>query len=395
MRDMMNRTIIHIDMDAFFASVEQHDNPSLRGRPVAVGAAGDERGVVAAASYEAREYGVRSAMPSSEAARRCPELEFVKPRRARYQAVSASVFMIFDRYTPYVEPLSIDEAFLDVTGAQRMFGDGEAIAEKIRSDIRRETGLTASAGVAANKFLAKLASDMNKPDGVTVVPRARAELMAFLRPLSTGRIWGVGAVMEQRLQAAGLVTIGDVQDCRLSDLESIAGRHAASFLKQLAFGDDERPVEVKSADKSISREHTFSRDMTDMMKVEGMLKQLTMDVGRRLRQVGLYAGVAKVKLRWQGFKTVTRQVQLDEAVCDDFSLREAALRLLKKAPMEGPIRLIGFGVSDLQPKPVKQLQLFDMGGGDHEKRERLSRSVDALRERFSDAFSDGEMSGEE
>jgi len=380
----MIRTILHIDMDAYYASVEQRDQPALRGQPVVVGAAPDARGVVAAASYEARAYGIRSAMPSREAARRCPHAIFVSPRHAHYAAVSREIFAIFGRYTPEVEPLSIDEAFLDVTGVRKLFGEGPEIAERIRADLRRELGLTASAGVAPNKFLAKLASEMHKPDGLTVVPTAPLEIKAFLASLPVGRIWGVGPVLEQKLQAVGMLTIGDLQGASTGRLDAVAGRHVADHLRKLAMGEDLRAVETVTADKSLSREHTFSRDVRDAAILERTLAQLVRDVGQRLRAAGLYAGGVRIKIRWQGFRTITRQSQLDPPCCDASNLRDAALRLFRAEPLRQPVRLLGFGVQDLQAHPTQQLQLFAQDEGQRARRERLSQTVDALRQRYGE-----------
>ncbi|HAS83881.1 MAG TPA: DNA polymerase IV, partial [Verrucomicrobia bacterium] len=223
----MDRVILHVDMDAFFASVEQLDNPGLRGLPVVVGSPAEQRGVVAAASYAARRFGIHSAMPMGEAVRRCPGLVIITPRRERYQEISNAVFGIFERFTPEVEPLSIDEAFLDVSGAQALFGGGEDIAQAIRRMIREEIGLTASVGVATNKFLAKIASDMHKPDGLTLVPSTREGILTFLSPLPVGRIWGVGVVLQRRLNEAGFMTIGDLQRTTLPVLDAVVGRHTA------------------------------------------------------------------------------------------------------------------------------------------------------------------------
>ncbi|MFU8780824.1 MAG: DNA polymerase IV [Kiritimatiellia bacterium] len=378
------RTILHVDMDAFFAAVEQRENPALRGKPVVVGAAGDARGVVAAASYEARKYGIHSAMPSREAFRLCPDAVFVSPRHAFYTAVSRDVFAIFERYTPEVEPLSIDEAFLDVSGSLQLFGAGAEIAEKIRSDIWHETGLTASAGVAPNKFLAKIASEMHKPDGLTVVPVAPLEIQAFLAPLSVGRIWGVGPVLESKLRAAGLRTIGDLQFAAPEKLETVCGKHTADHLRKLAFGEDTRPVETANEEKSISREHTFGKDVRDPVVLVRTLGKLVADVGQRLRSAGYYAGTARIKIRWQGFRTNTRQCVLDPPCCDDFQLRAAAQRLLQAETLRNPVRLIGFGVQDLQTQPSPQLRLFDAMPEGGARKEKLSRTMDQLRARFGD-----------
>jgi len=378
----MDRVILHVDMDAFFASVEQLDHPALRGRPVVVGAPADQRGVVAAASYEARRFGIHSAMPSGEAVRRCPEAVFMPPRMARYQEVSGVVFAIFDRFTPLVEPLSIDEAFLDVTGSQTLFGSGEDMAQAIRRTIREETGLTASVGVASNKYLAKLASDMNKPDGLMVVPRSREKIIAFLAPLPVGRIWGVGTVLQKQLNGAGIMTIGDLQRCALPVLEQVAGRHTAEHLMRLAFGEDARELEMEREEKSISKEHTFNRDVREAERLERTLLGLAEEVGARLREKGRYAGTARLKLRWRNFKTITRQRTLEAPCCDDFSLRAAALALLRAEGVNQAVRLIGFGVSDLQERPVAQLSLFGGDDAAREKRERLCHAVDSLRKRF-------------
>lgn len=386
----MERVILHVDMDAFFASVEQLDHPELRNRPVVVGSPADQRGVVAAASYEARAFGVHSAMPSREAAQRCPQAVFVAPRRQRYQEVSSALFSLFDRITPLVEPLSIDEAFLDVSGAQSLLGSGESIAVRIREMIHDEMGLTASVGVAGNKFLAKLASDMNKPDGITVVPSSREAIIAFLAPLPIERIWGVGVVLKQRLNASGFYRIADLQKSTLRSLEPVVGLHTAEHLLQLACGEDSRELQMAQDEKSLSREHTFSRDVNDAKLLERRLLALVEEVGMRLRKKERYAGVVRLKLRWKNFRTITRQQSMTMPCCDDLSLRQAALSLLRTALGEtrAAVRLIGFGVSDLQTKPVEQLSLFDdMDATNRTKQERLSACVDQLRQRFgSDAL---------
>lgn len=381
----MSRLILHVDMDAFFASVEQLDHPEWRGRPVVVGAAPDQRGVVAAASYEARRFGIHSAMPSQEAGRRCPHAIFTPPRRERYEAMSQRVFEIFTRFTPWVEPLSIDEAFLDVSGSQGLWGDGPAIATEIRRCIRTETGLTASVGIARNKFLAKLASDLDKPDGTTVVPDQHDAMIAFLEPLPVEHIWGVGSVLQQRLNQAGMVTIGDLQRCHPATLEAMVGRHTARHLLQLAMGEDTREVSTEHEEKSISNEHTFNKDVLDAERLEKTLLGLVAKVGRRLREKQRYAGTVHLKLRWKNFKTITRQRKVDPPCCDDFSLRSLALSLLHNEGIHQAVRLIGFGVSDLKERPTEQLSLFSEPSEDLDKRERLSRTVDRLQQRFGKA----------
>lgn len=379
----MDRVILHVDMDAFFASVEQVDDPSLQGKPVVVGAPADQRGVVAAASYAARQFGIHSAMPSREAARRCPKAIFLPPRMPRYKAASQQIFEIFERFTPLVEVLSVDEAFLDVTGSKALFGSGVEIADAIRRTIRNETGLTASVGVAPNKFLAKLASDMDKPDGCTLVPFARDAIVEFLAPLPISRVWGVGAVTQQRLEAAGIQTIGDVQRVAQQILVGVVGEHSAGHLMLLAYGEDAREIEPDQVEKSISKEHTFAKDVKRREPLERTLLALVDEVGTRLRDKERYAGVIRLKLRWQGFKTITRQRQLRPPCCDAFSLRNAAMALLAHEAITLPVRLIGVGVSGLCDRPPAQLGLFEdttMPG--REKKEVLSRSVDRLRAKY-------------
>lgn len=384
--DPIRPVILHVDMDAFFASIEQHDHPELRGRPVVVGPPPDRRGVVAAASYEARRFGIHSAMPSRLAYRKCPQAVFVPHNGARYREVSEQIMTIFESYTPLVQPLSIDEAFLDVTGAQRLFGDGMAIAEKIRGDIRRRTGLTASVGVAPNLFLAKLASDMNKPDGVTQVPSERAAIEAFLAPLPIGRMWGVGKVTQKKLLSLGITTIGALQQADPKRLEQAVGPGAAAAFIRLARGVDERGIVLETRDKSISNEVTFGEDVLEREIIEATLKRLSEKVGVRMRRAGYYAATAHLKLRWSDFSTITRQLRLPQPCQDDITLREAGLQLLADNLQERPVRLIGFGVSGFSGTDhtdAGQLDLFDLPDTAlYEKRTRLSRAADQIRSTF-------------
>jgi DNA polymerase-4 len=368
-------------MDAFYASVEVRDRPELKGKPVVVGAGPNERGVVSAASYEARKFGIHSAMPSREAGRRCPHAVFIRPDMERYSKASKQVFKILERFTPLIEPLSIDEAFLDVTGALGLFGSAVDIAKKIRAAIHDEVKLTASVGVAPNKFLAKIASDMNKPDGLTVVPTDRDGIRRFLRPLPVDRLWGVGKVTKALLDKANLRTIGDIQDTSLEHLASFAGLETARHFKQLADGEDDRPVETESEEKSISRENTFSEDCSDPGIVRTTLLELVDDVGSQLREAAKFAGVAQIKIRWKGFETITRQKTLSTPVCDDLALRAVALELFNKVKLVKPVRLIGFGVTNLADKRDQQMTLFDASSGDRSKQERLSRAVDNIRKK--------------
>ena len=376
----MARVILHVDMDAFYASIEQRDRPELRGKPVIVGSPPTQRGVVAAASYEARRFGVHSAMPSRTAGKLCPQGVFVPPDMRRYVRVSRQIFAILERFTPLLEPLSLDEAFLDVTGAQRLFGDGPAIARKIKDAIRSETGLTASAGVAPNKFLAKIASDLHKPDGLTVVPNDLTGIQAFLAPLPVGRLWGVGPVLRTRLEAGGLATIGDLQQRSLEDLARLIGQNQAEYLKALAEGRDDRPVEPEREEKSVSREHTFLHDVKDRDELEQVLAGLVDDVGRSLRRLGKLANGVQIKLRWQGFETITRQKKLPAPAADNFGLLAAAQELFVREKLIKPVRLIGFGVHGLIAAAARPRDLFeDPALG---KRERVSQAVDAIREQF-------------
>lgn len=382
MSEPEEKIILHADMDAFFASVEQRDNPTLRGKPVIVGARPDERGVVAAASYEARVYGVHSAMSSYEAGRRCPHAVYLPPNHARYEAVSREIHAIFESFTPLVESVSIDEAFLDVTGSIRLFGPAPRLAAQLKQKVRRETGLTVSVGVASNKFLAKVASGLNKPDGLTVVPRTRDGIRAFLAPLPVGRIWGVGQVTGHNLEAAGFTTIGRLQTATIERLGPIVGRHAAAHLLRLAWGMDDRDVELDREEQSLSREHTFPTDCRDPETVRQVLFELVEDVGRRLRAAGKHASLARLKLRRADFKTITRQRSFGIPVCDDMTLRGAAEGLLRAAAFEGPIRLVGFGVGRLRANPPQQLGFFDGPEASRDRREQLSRAVDRIRDRL-------------
>jgi len=369
-------------MDAFFAAVEQRDHPEWRGKPVIVGAPPDQRGVVSTCSYEARAFGVHSAMPSREAYRRCPQGIFVSTGMARYEEASQQVFAVFERFSPLVEPVSIDEAFIDVTGARTLFGDGRTIAEKIRATIFSEVRLTASVGVAHNKFLAKLASEKAKPDGLFVVPEGRDAVVKFLAGLKVAALWGVGKVTGESLERAGFRTVADIQKADPAYLARLLGESLSAHLLALAFGEDTRDVETLFEEKSLSREHTFPEDCKDRETVREALKGLADEVGRRVRAHGHYATVGRLKLRWADFRTITRQAPFETAVCDDFSFRAMALRLFDAERLVQPVRLIGFGVSGFSAGRSEQLSLFDTSPEAREKRERLCRTVDALREKL-------------
>ncbi len=348
------RQILHIDMDAFFASVEQLDDPGLRGKPVLVGGA-SRRGVVAAASYEAREFGARSAMPMAEALRRCPLAIVVPPRRERYQEASEQVFAIFARYTPLVEGLSIDEAFLDVTGSRSLFGDGEAIARAIKADVKRETGLTASAGVAPCKFAAKIASDMDKPDGLTL---AGDDVAAFLAPLPVERMWGVGPKTAPQLRRLGYATLGDLARAEPATLARAIGSWGGEIVK-LARGDDDRPVIPDREAKSISAESTYDVDLVGRDAVARTLLAHASRVAERLTAEGLAARTVVVKLKYADFTLLTRRMTLPDAASDTRTLHDAALELLGRFPLTGArVRLTGVGAQDLGPASGRQPSLF-------------------------------------
>jgi DNA polymerase-4 len=373
------RTILHADMDAFYAAVEQRDRPELRGKPVIIGGSGP-RQVVATASYEARRFGVRSAMPGVRAKQLCPHGVFVAPRMDVYEAVSAEVRAVFDRYTDLVEPLSLDEAFLDVTGSRALFGDGAAIASRVKREVRAATRLTVSVGVATSKYVAKVASDLDKPDGLVVV--APGDERAFLAPLPVSRLWGVGPTTQQQLERAGLRTIGDVQSRTAAQLVAAFGANLGGHLHELANGHDLREVESERAARSIGHEMTFADDLVDADEVHGVLLQLAELVGRRLRRHGLRGGVVRLKLRYPDFTTLTRQRRVPPTA-DDLELARVARDLLDAEwDRARGVRLLGVTAAALvdAAAPV-QAALF---GGDPRRQERLLRAMDAIRDRHGD-----------
>ena len=337
------RKIIHVDMDAFYASVEQRDNPELRGKPLAVG--GGVRGVVAAASYEARKYGVRSAMPSVTAKRRCPELVFVKPRFDAYRAVSSQIRAIFADYTPHVEPLSLDEAYLDVTVDLKGIGIATAIAEEIRARIRAETGLTASAGVSYNKFLAKLASDQNKPDGCCVITPAKGP--AFVASLPVKRFHGIGPKTAEKMARLGIVTGADLRAQTLPFLQHHFGS-SGSYYWNLARGICHREVRADRPYKSVSAEDTFMEDLSDSAALLAELDRIARHVWERIEKKGLAGRTVCLKVKYQDFRIVTRARSLPRNVAgaDEFAATAAAL-LKGLLPPEKGIRLLGAGLSNL------------------------------------------------
>jgi DNA polymerase-4 len=381
------RTILHVDMDAFFVSVELRRRPELRGQPVVVGGTG-RRGVVAAASYEARRYGVHSALPSAVARRRCPQAIFLPGDHALYGEVSEQVHEIFERYTPVVEPLALDEAFLDVSGAARLFGEGAEIANRIRADIESELDLTCSVGVAPNKFLAKLASVSAKPkatpSGVqpgagVVVVRPGGEL-AFLHPLAVGRLWGVGPVTLQKLERLGVRTVADLAGLGERTIVSALGRSQGLHLLALANAVDDRPVETAREAKSIGHEETYPRDLTELADLERELVRLSDAVSARLRKLGVAGRTVTLKVRFAGFHTVTRSVTLPDPVDTAPELIACAKPLLRALDISPGVRLLGVSVAQLAA-PTHQLSLLD----DTEAPRRAAEAIDQIRERFGSA----------
>lgn len=368
-------------MDAFYASVEVRENPRLAGRPVIVGAnprGGRGRGVVAAANYEAREYDIGSAMAISEAYRRCPHAVFLPPRGSLYAEVSRRIFAILGRFTDLVEPLSIDEAFLDVTVSAVLFGDGLEIARTIKAEIRDAESLTASVGVASSKFIAKLASDLKKPDGLVVVPPGSES--AFLAPLAIQRLWGAGPRTLDRMYSLGIRTFGDLQRWQREELIRQFGEAAGNRFHRLCRGMDDRPVLADRGRKSLGKELTFDADVSERRTVERTLLNLCEQVAAGLRQRGLVGSTVTVKLRWEGFETVTRQLRLPASVNTFEMIWPVAVSLFREADRKGRrIRLIGVSLSGLAKEGERQLSLF--GAGDRGDR-RIARAIDSLKERF-------------
>lgn len=351
----MPRVIFHIDMDAFYASVEQRDNPELRGRPVIVGAPPDRRGVVCAASYEARAFGVRSAMPARTAQRLCPDGTFLYPRMDAYRSESHAVMALLARFGAQIEQVSVDEAYLDMSHHFEAFTATTAIAlaREMKDLILAERHLTASIGIGPNKLLAKIASDHRKPDGLVCV--TDAEKSAFLRPLPASAIHGVGKVTAEALSAAGLHTIGDLQDHK-GDLRALVGSFAAK-LKLFAFGEDERPLEIDGAVKSISAEETFPRDTADRRLLVPALKQQAAEIAAKLSRERLAARTIQIKVRYSDFTTLTRQYTVEDPVESADDIYTIACAILRRTKLvERPLRLIGLGVAGLGP-PSMQLNL--------------------------------------
>ncbi len=384
------RTILHLDLDAYYASVEQLDDPALRGRPVIVGGPSN-RGVVCAASYEARRFGVRSAMPTARARKLCPDGVFLRPRFERYAELSHRVFDVYRRYTPLVEPLSLDEAFLDVTRSRALHGGGRDIALAIKGAVRGECGLAVSAGVAEVKLAAKIATDLGKPDGLVEVPEGG--VAAFLAPLPVSRLWGVGRVTEEELRKLGIATIGDLARTPEPALAAAIGANHARGLAALARGEDPREVVPDEAAKSIGAEDTFGEDLRGAAALERELLAQAGRVGRRLRAAGVAGRVVTLKVKYADFTLVTRRTTLERATDDGRAVFEAARALLPRVELDRPVRLTGISVSGFAPEEERaQLDLFGGGaapGGPEEAADDRRRALNAALDRLAERFGDG------
>lgn len=370
------RTIMHVDMDAFFAAVEVLDNPDYKGKPLIIGGRKDSpRGVVSTASYEARKFGVHSAMPIARAALLCPQGIFVPGRMHRYQEVSRQVFALFPEFSPVVEPLSIDEAFLDMTGCEHFYPSLEAMGRALKDRIRTEVGLTASVGIAPNKFLAKLASDWQKPDGLTVIRPEEVE--AFLRDLPVGKLWGVGKKSEEILRKLGLHYVRDILPHSLSWLQERVGAALGTQIYYLARGIDDRPVVPEHEAQSIGHEITFPEDQVDHPFLRQQLAQMSEKVGWRLRKQSLYARTVSIKVRFEDFKTITRSHTLNFSFNDDDTIFREALHLLEQVQLR-PVRLLGVTVSNLSEGA--QLSLF---AAEDSTASQLTEVMDSINRKFA------------
>jgi len=391
------RVIAHVDMDAFFASVEALDDPTLRGKPLVVGGPTEKRGVVAAASYAARVYGIHSAMPMGRAETLCPDLVRVSPRMGRYREMSRAIMGILGTFSPLVEPLSLDEAFLDLTGTERLLGEPEPVGRQIRSTLLAETGLVASVGIAPNKFLAKLASDLHKPDALTLVRPENA--VAFVQALPVKRLWGVGEKTAARLERLGITEVRQLAEAEPSMLKRKFGVLGLR-LHELAWGRDDRPVVGESEAKSVSHEVTFAKNQRSLELLEGVLMGLCQQTSRRLRQGKLVGKTVNLKLRYGDFRTVTRQESTGHPTDDVGEIYAIVSRLLEaeREVDDRSVRLLGVGVTGLLRRTQLNLELFESdsgapavpdsslsgsgptGGG--APRESLNRAIDKLEDRF-------------
>ena len=382
MTDSTQRAIIHVDMDAFYASVECLDDPALKNQAVIVGGLGP-RGVVATASYEARVYGVHSALPMGRARRLCPKAHFIRPRMARYREKSAEVFSIFRDFTPLLEGLSLDEAFLDVTGSLKLFGTQAEIGALIKQRIQRETGLTASVGLAHNKFLAKLASDAQKPDGLVFVDPEKVN--SFLDPMPISRLWGIGKRTAPRLKALGILTIGQLRRTDISIIRPVLGNRSEHFLR-LARGEDEREVKPSQPDKSISHEVTFDTNISDRTELLAELQRQAESVSKRLRAQRLMASTVVVKIRDPGFHTVTRSRSMRACSNSTQTLYRMARALFenwRESHRTTPVRLLGMGVTGLEQAESSGHDTGDRL--DSSSEQEIDRVFDSINQRYGEA----------
>lgn len=369
--------ILHVDMDAFYASIEQRDDPRLQGRPVVVGGSANGRGVVCAASYEARKFGIHSAMPAARARRLCPRAVFIPPRMEHYANVSSEIRDIFHQFTPLVEPLSLDEAFLDVTGSETLFGSSVEIGRRVQETIHKETKLAASVGVAPNKFLAKIASDLEKPQGFVVVDPNN--IHGFLHPLPISRLWGVGRVTEQAFQRLGVRTIGDLSRYPLKALQEQFGQHG-EHLHQLALGIDLRHVEPARKAKSVSHETTFPHDIQDPEILRAWTIELADQVSWRLRQQQIEGRTIQVKMRFANFDTITRSQQTVTPTNVTSEIQRIGLEILSRIELKQPVRLLGLGVSSFDDSSQRQKSLFDEE--DRGNQQRVDAAADQIRKKY-------------
>ena len=375
------KQIIHLDMDAFYPAVEVLDNPALKGKPVIVGG-GKKRGVVSSASYEARRFGVHSAQPMATAMRLCPAGVFLPVRMSRYKEVSQRVFKIFYQFTPLVEPLSIDEAFLDVTGSERLLGQAKEIAKKIKQTIFKEIGLTVSAGVAPSKFVAKIASDMDKPDGLTIVPHDKVR--EFLDPLPIKKMWGVGKVTHEALAKLNIRTFRDLSQVPVEVLEEKFGKQGIK-MHLLSMGIDQRDVEPEHGIKSIGHEQTYLEDIIDKGDAKKELLSLANKTARRMRRENVTGKSITLKVKYNDFVQITRSKTLPKSIDDGFQIYSTACSLLEKTEVgKRPIRLLGISLSQLNLlEAEKQLSMFNQEESS-QKRKRLNTALDSLQEKHGD-----------
>jgi nucleotidyltransferase/DNA polymerase involved in DNA repair len=382
------RLILHVDMDAFYASIEQMDHPEYRGCPVVVGAdprGGRGRGVVSAASYEARKFGIHSALPISTAFKRCPEAVFLRPRFKRYQELSKQVMDILAEFSPLVEQISIDEAFLDCTGTEKLFGTSRQLGELVKNTIRKRTGLSASVGIATNKSLAKIASDLHKPDGLCICAPGREQ--EFMAALPLDYLWGAGAKTVERLRGLGFEKVSDIQNCDVERLKTLFGKYGVK-LWELARGIDRRPVTRSTPRKSISQEITFNEDLDGEDYLEQLLFRISDSLTRMMRREGIRGRTVTLKIRLTPFDTYTRSRTLQRPVSDVGSVRDAAVQLFRDFDRKGrSVRLVGVGVSNLERDEVsapEQLGLFENDESGEERSTQTDQVLDRMKGLYGD-----------